>query len=124
MTGKTSATSSLLRPRKRGGYDESSVKLLTLLTPHLQRAVQLHQKFVDLREHDVSMEAALQTLATPVILTDSLGELLFANRAAEAILRHRHDGLILVRRRIAATVPSDSSELRALLSAAAPVQMK
>lgn len=123
MTGKRLATLSLLRPRKRGGYDESSVKLLTLLTPHLQRAVQLHQKFVDLREHDVSMEAALQTLATPVILTDSLGQLLFANRAAEAIL-DRHDGLILVRRRIAATVPSDSSELRALLSAAAPVQMK
>jgi DNA-binding CsgD family transcriptional regulator/PAS domain-containing protein len=123
MTGETLATLSLLRPRKYGPYEKSSVDTLRVLTPHLQKAIRIHKKFVDLRAHHISMEAALQTMAAPLILTDSRGELLFANRAAVEIL-DRRDGLMIVRGRIGATVPFDSAQLSALLIAAAPLHVR
>jgi PAS domain-containing protein len=119
MAGCRLATVSLLRPKKLGAYDQSSVEAIKLLMPHLQRAMRLHEKFVDLREHDMSMEAALQTLATAMILTDSERKVLFANRAAQAIL-DRRDGLLVVRGGIGATSRSESTQLSALVGAATP----
>lgn len=108
---------SLLRGPGRGPFGEDDVALLRILTPHLQRALRLHQKLSDLRQESGAAMDALDRLPYGVVLLDAAGRPLRINRMARGIFAAR-DGLRLGREGLEAAAASETSALRRLLAGA------
>src|SRR5262249_16812960 len=75
----------LIRERGAASPDEDDVALLHALMPHLQRAVQLHQRLTELSSLEEATRNALDQWALGVIFLNGQGRVLLLNRAAEAI---------------------------------------
>lgn len=82
------------RPRRSGPFDEREAALLRSLLPHLQQALEVHQQWRALRQQARNRALALDAVAQPCLTLDARGRVLWANRAAEALLE-RGDGLCL-----------------------------
>ena len=80
------------RSRRIGLFEESEVRAMRLLAPHLVRAVKIHDKLSHLSDARTAHEALLDRLPYGVLLLDGRGRILGANREAERILAAR-DGL-------------------------------
>jgi DNA-binding CsgD family transcriptional regulator len=81
------------RPHNAAGFDRDDRAALNLLLPHLSRALQLQRRLGDYRNgHRIAVEA-LNEMGCGVILVGSVGQILFANSAAEGMLR-RADGIV------------------------------
>lgn len=107
---------STLRPKKLGPV-EKEAGLLRLLMPHLQRAFQLHSRVLDLETRLEAATDALDRLPVGVILVDSEGKVLFANRAAMKIVNQR-DGLSIAREGLTAGRSNEHAALRQLIHGA------
>lgn len=106
---------SFLRPHRIGECDERETALFGHLIPHLQRALQLHRRLVDLKtEHELAVEA-LDRVPVGVLLLDSKGKTLLANRTAREILSAK-DGLSLQADGLHAARTAETNALRRLLS--------
>jgi DNA-binding CsgD family transcriptional regulator/PAS domain-containing protein len=68
------------------------VRLLEILTPHLQRALKLHRTLVAERESEGAARAAFDRWAHPALVLNPQSRVVTMNRAAELLLR-RPDGL-------------------------------
>jgi DNA-binding CsgD family transcriptional regulator/PAS domain-containing protein len=64
-------------------YGEAELRLLTLLAPHICRAVAISDALSLKTVHSEALEATLNALAAAVYLTDRHGRVVFMNRAAE-----------------------------------------
>ena len=62
---------------------------LNRLVPHLQRAIQMQQRFMDLQIGQHYLGAALDKLVVPAILLNETGRIAFANASATATLKQR-----------------------------------
>jgi DNA-binding CsgD family transcriptional regulator/PAS domain-containing protein len=71
-------------------YDERDRAQVAQLMPHLQRAFQLHQRFVCLEAGKLAAEEALDQWSVGVIVHDNKGAVLVVNRAARAVLDRKH----------------------------------
>src|SRR2546426_12366150 len=91
-TGSVASLVGLIRSRGTTPFSEEDLQLLRLLMPHLQRAVQLHQRITSLELQKHAASDALNGWSLGVILLDAQGRILLVNRSAEAILNER-DGL-------------------------------
>jgi DNA-binding CsgD family transcriptional regulator/PAS domain-containing protein len=109
---------SVVRRRSAGPFGESQLRLLRILLPHLQRAMQLHHKYVALRNRSEMFESAFDQVGTAIVFVDSKGLIIAANRAASALLDKR-DGLIATREGLRATGVRESARLEKLIRAAA-----
>jgi len=109
---------SLSRPRRAGPFGESHLRLLRLLLPHMQRALQLHRKFVALRRHGNMLESGLDLVTAAIVFVDVAGRVLMANRFAAALLQRR-DGLFSTRDGLRAGSPRESAQFEKLIRAAA-----
>lgn len=108
----------LWRPEGMGPWGAKQMKALTELTPHLRHALRVNQCIGDQRlVHDLASEA-LHQLDHGVIFVDAQAQLLFANRAAGALLAER-GGLHIEQRRLAARKAADTTALRQLIADAA-----
>lgn len=108
----------LWRPARFGAWEPEQMEDLALLTPHLRRALRVNQGIGDLRlAHDAASEV-LYRLEHGVILVDAGARVLFANRAAEAMLRDAGP-LRLEGHRLAARRAADLAAVRRLIAAAA-----
>lgn len=115
--GSVVAMFSLLRPERRGSYEERQLQLMQMLMPHLRRACLLHQRLVRLRAERSSGLAALEPLPTAVCLLDADGRLLFVNRAGRE-LDGCHDGMWIERDgRPTASDPSAREALQRCIAA-------
>lgn len=108
---------SLVRPHRRGPFREDQA-LLRVLTPHLQRAIQLHTRLVELRSRRVAIDEALDRIPVGILLLDGSGKTLVVNRAASEMIASK-DGLTLGREGLAASNTTESRELRPLIAEAA-----
>jgi DNA-binding CsgD family transcriptional regulator/PAS domain-containing protein len=99
------------RSRQEGLFSAEEKHRATLLLPHLKRALQLRERLgrMDIQSH--AMVQALEIASVAVLLAADNGGVLFANVAAEAILR-RGDGLLASHGRLHAATPSEDSSLR------------
>lgn len=113
----TFAHLSLLRPKRNGPFRNTESLLLQALVPHLQRALQLHRRIVELERCRDATGEALDRAPFGVALIDAKGIVLLTNRAADEIFSAR-DGLALRREGIVAEQSAQARELRVLLSAA------
>jgi DNA-binding CsgD family transcriptional regulator len=114
QTGTSLSAITLLRPRRQGCFGHSHVSLLNALIPHLQRAMQLHQKFVDIGVRSRSLESGFDLLSIGVVFVDSQGRILLTNRRADALLA-RKDGILVRRQKLYASVYAESVRLQAVI---------
>ena len=66
-------------------FDSEDIRLYELITPHLQRAVQLNARLADLEIGRSAYAEALNQLTEGVLLVDATAHVLFANEAAEKL---------------------------------------
>src|SRR5579859_1549636 len=83
---------STLRPKRAGPFDDGDVQLLRTLMPHLQRAIQLHQRIAGLEAKADSAAEALDRIPLGFLVMDGAGKVLLSNRRAQDILKS-NDGL-------------------------------
>jgi len=116
--GRWCSTLTCLRPQKRGPFGPEAVRLLRLLLPHLQRAIQFHRRSAELEGQQRTSLAALDHLAVATILLDEKGKIAATNREADRLLR-QNDGLSATSRTLRAANQRETQELHALIAGAA-----
>lgn len=94
-----------------------NLAVLDRLGPHLARIAEVESRFQALQMQSATWAQALAIMPQPALVLSPAGSVLFANRAAEALLE-RGDGLILPGGRLDALSPADSRRLAACLASA------
>lgn len=79
----------VLRPFQVGLYHEPDERRARLLMPHARRAIHLGSRLATLRTSHGAHAAALDGIADGVLVVDSKGHVLFANRAAAQMFARR-----------------------------------
>lgn len=74
------------RPERAGAYEEGDRRKLTLLLPHLQRALWLGQRLSKQAAHTTIAEEALQRIDAAVFALDAHCHIVTTNHRAEALL--------------------------------------
>ena len=105
----------VFRTPRVGPVDSEDLRLLSLVAPHFKRAAQIAWRLGTLAMLDAAKTAALDRLDHGVLLVDASGHVLFANRAAEAIIA-LGDGLTVVREGLRAALPADTARLQTLIA--------
>jgi DNA-binding CsgD family transcriptional regulator len=85
---------SVIRSKKAGAPTAEELRLLAQLTPHLQRALQVHERLELSSPLGATALAALDELKRGVVFVGPNRLMIYANRAGERILASR-DGLFL-----------------------------
>jgi len=111
------ASVSLYRGHSSSEFGTPDVEALRFILPHIRRAFRLHFQFSDLKARTHGLEEGLNLLSTGVIFIRAEGEVVVMNSRAEELLR-RKDGLMLVRGRIVAELPQESTRLQGIINAA------
>lgn len=115
--GAVGSMLSLFRPKNGGQFGDAECELLRVLTPHLQRALELHNRVQRLEEKVSAAWDALDRLPQGVILLDAKQRPVFVNTAAQTLLA-AGDGLKLGPDGMCALVPSEQRQLARLLAGA------
>ncbi len=109
----------VLRPRRAPAFDKQDQIFCQQLMPHLQRAVDLHREFIELRGAADSALEVVDQLALGVMLLDARGRMIFQNRVAREAI-DRNDGLTVGRDGYCrAALADESALLRQLIGGAA-----
>jgi DNA-binding CsgD family transcriptional regulator len=109
----------LAAPERLNAFSTArSLDLLRQLTPHLQRATQVTLKMADQDALRSAGLEALDYLSDAVFITDCNGQVLFANRAAEAMLAEA-DGIHVGPSGLRAVRSAQTAALRHLISQSA-----
>ncbi|MCL4401131.1 MAG: helix-turn-helix transcriptional regulator [Acidobacteria bacterium] len=108
---------SFFRSRGAGAFDAGHIGLLTTLTPHLRRALELQDRTAMFRVQSAAALAALDTITMGCMLVEQTGRVLLANRAAEECLNAR-DGLWLSQGCLCAAETNRQERLRRLIFSA------
>jgi PAS domain-containing protein len=108
----------VLRAERAGLATDNHKRLFERLMPHVRRSIDIHRRLAGVRLQRDGMLQALDALRIGVVLTDRRGQVTFANRVAEDVLR-LGDGLKLVRDQLRAARPEDTRRLAALIESAA-----
>ena len=103
---------SLNRGDSQKPYDEPHREAAQLLMPHLQRAVDLYDRFTFFEQRQWTLDA----LAFPMMHVAADGRLVWANRAAEQVLRDGQ-GLFVRGGKLRAELVDQDNALRAMLGA-------
>jgi len=83
---------SVMRPEAAGVMTPEQLALLSLLVPHLQRAIRVHQELSTAKAGLHGALAGFERLATAALIVDRTARVLFANASGERLLRG-NDGL-------------------------------
>ncbi len=106
------------RSARAGDFEQEHVRTLSLLLPHLGRAMRVHVRLEDARVRADSAAEALDRLAFGVVLVDRRARVILANRAAEAMLA-QDDGIGADASGLRAAMPAQTTALRRLVACAA-----
>ncbi|MDQ7989551.1 MAG: helix-turn-helix transcriptional regulator [Candidatus Dactylopiibacterium sp.] len=86
----------LQRGASQAAFTRAEMQALDALVPHLQRAIQMRQRFTELQLGQVFLVGGLDVLAMPTFLFDERGRLVHHNLAAARLLEEGvlslHDG--------------------------------
>jgi hypothetical protein len=104
---------SLYRRRADPPFGAAETRFLDALSPHLRRALRMHERFARAaREQDLVLDG-LNALRSGVLFVTGDARVIHANRAAQDMLGAR-DGLFLDGGRLTGTVPAITSSIRQL----------
>lgn len=82
----------LQRSPSQPPFAQEELQLLDRLVPHLQRAVQMRQRFLELQIGQNLLTAGLDALVMPSLMVDEWGRMVYANQAATRLMEER-DGI-------------------------------
>lgn len=108
---------SCLRPERSGPFGDEETRLLQLLMPHLQRALQLHTRIAGLELTAESASEGLDRLPMGFLAINATGKVILLNRRAQEIL-DLNDGLALGRNGLITPRPEHTNRLRGLIQGA------
>jgi DNA-binding CsgD family transcriptional regulator len=111
----------VIRPRSAQPFGRREAALIHRLMPHLSRALLLHQRIGAAEPRRDEALEVLDWFPTGVLLLDSTGHVLAANRVAEEILA-AGDGLRVGKDGLRAVLPAESAALRRLIAGSSGVQ--
>jgi len=106
------------RDKRANTFGEEEVELISLLVPHVTRAVQVHRRLSSLAIEKEWALGALDQLRMGVILTDSRGAPLFLNETAEK-MQSSWQGVDISQGRLSLSGVAETSMLRKLIADAA-----
>jgi DNA-binding CsgD family transcriptional regulator len=118
VEGPLSTVIAAYRPYAEGDFDATETGLFAALIPHLQRAVQLQLRLAGLHGVPEGSAEILNRLLQGVVLVDGEARVIFANRAAESMLRAGR-GLFLGRDGLRAELPAENRRLRHIIAGCA-----
>ncbi|MFA9216597.1 MAG: hypothetical protein ACEQSK_05775, partial [Sphingomonadaceae bacterium] len=81
----------LQRGPQQPSFTRAELAALNQMLPHLQRAIQMRQRFAELEMGQDFLTRGLDVLAMPTILMDEFGRLAHQNQSARKILERRND---------------------------------
>lgn len=84
---------SLYRGENTSSFDESELRVMNALAPHLQNAFKLHFRFAEMKVQNDSLESVLNMLGTGVFFLGRKGEILASNCIADRLIAEQ-DGLV------------------------------
>ena len=105
------------RPRALEQLNGDEAAALNLLVPHIRSAMQIQRRFAVLEAERDAAADALDRLPLGVILLNTAGEVILANRAAGEIVKHA-DGLEIRRRRLIGASAAQTAKLDRLIGQA------
>jgi len=111
VEGPLSTVIAASRPYTEGNFDATETRLFVKLLPHLRRTVQLQLRLAGLDGLSEGSADILNRLLQGVILVDVEARVIFANQAAESMLR-AGEGLFLGRDGLRAEIPAETRRLR------------
>jgi DNA-binding CsgD family transcriptional regulator/PAS domain-containing protein len=109
--GRALANLSLIRGRRDGAYREQDMRLLRFLAPHMQREMQLNERFAQLQSESEARQAALNRIGMGVIFLDATGRVMGSNEAAARMLERRQ-GIRLSKGLLQAEFPEEERKLQ------------
>jgi DNA-binding CsgD family transcriptional regulator len=108
-------TLAVQRTAAQGTFGADEMALHHHIKPHIERALQIHDRFGRLSERGQEIEAVLDHVSTGVMLIDKSGRLLHTNAYAEQVLADG-DGLASWRGSLQAISAADSRRLEGLIA--------
>jgi DNA-binding CsgD family transcriptional regulator len=118
IEGPVSTFFGLVRPYSRGNFEEDEIELFAALVPHLQRAMQLQVRLAGVEGPSMGSAELLNRLPQGLLLVDAQARVVFANRAAESLLRSG-GGLSLGGDGLCAEIPVETRRLRQMIAESA-----
>ncbi len=116
--GRISAMVAVVRGQRQARFDGQASAALEALLPHLGRAMRTTGRLAAAEARGAGVEGLLGRLREAALLLSADGALLYANPAADALLR-AGDGLTTAQGRLRAARSTDDAALRRALAAAA-----
>ena len=107
----------VMRPGRRGPFEEREVLTMERLVPHLQLALKVHRHFSELRAEIGAMREIREGRSVAVFGVDRTGRILWSNASADVVLSGA-DGLSRVRGVLTAATAVDALALRTAVAAA------
>jgi DNA-binding CsgD family transcriptional regulator/PAS domain-containing protein len=114
-SGESFAPLGIFRDVRREEFGTDELKMLSLVLPHLARAIEVHLRIGTLLEQRAHFDLALDSLPFAVIFVDHRGTIWKANTAADAMIR-KNDGLTISRKRLCAAAASEQRAVDAALA--------
>jgi DNA-binding CsgD family transcriptional regulator len=115
IEGPVSTVITVGRPYSRGDFGPTEIRLFAALIPHLQRAAQLQLRLAGVDGPPTGSAELLNRLRQGMLLVDACARVIFANRAAEGILR-AGSGLFLGRDGLRAEASGETRLLRRIIA--------
>jgi len=106
------------RARSASAFSARHQAALAKLLPHLQRAVEIHQKFQEARTAGNALRLTVDSLSDAVVQLNDEGTILHLNSAAECVLT-AEDGLMRFKDKLRAVSRAENSRLQNLIATSA-----
>lgn len=118
-----STSLAIQRKSHRGHWPRTLITELDVLTPHLQRALNIHQTFVRLQWQEQVIREGLDNLVTGLILVNSDMQPVYLNPLAQHLI-DEHPAFGCQNNRLFAVMPADNEALQNAVAKAsqAPIQ--
>lgn len=101
----------VLRPRRAPDLTTDDMRLIAMMLPHLQRALEISTRFTALRDEALGLAEVLNRVSLALFVTDASGTPVRFNSAAERLARAQ-DGLWLAGGELRAWQPRQATTLR------------
>jgi len=112
--GKNTLRIAVQRSKRCQEFNPQDKALMSLLTPHIQRAYLISRQMQNMRHQKTMVDSILDRFRHAVILLSSSGCVIMMNQQAEKMLRERR-GLVVRENKLKALVYNDAQNLQQLI---------